>query len=343
MTIPSGPPAVGLLIGSDQARGHAFDPGLATHSHGTGDAIALINLLGRDEFEFNRLHVTRHYFKKGVRWDLRRFAVLWNLISDPDQNPETLDVVDRLTAGFPGGVINPGQRVRRTRRHEVWRALAGLPDVHAPKVLRLKYPSLERLKAAAAAENFRFPAIVRRTGTHSGEVVGVFGRPEDIEGVYGDRRSEYYVTEFVDVRRDDGLYRKTRFFFIGEAAVVRQHIVHDQWSIHGRASRDFMVARDDLLAESRAMLLGGYEALAPTTQRALHAVRQAIGLDWFGLDAYVRPDGGLVVFEANATMNFNPSFRNPHTQHNRAALPRALDALGKLLRAKAQPALATNT
>ena len=335
---PAERPAVGLLVGSDAARGHAFDPSLATHSLGTSDVIALVNLLDRETFDFNRLHLTRHYFRKPVQWDLRKFAVLWNLISDPDQNPETLDVADRLTRGFAGGVINPPRLVGRTRRHEVWRTLAGVPDVHAPKVLRLKYPSLERLKAAADAEGFRFPAIVRRTGTHGGEVVGVFERPEDVEGVYGDRRSEYYVTEFIDVRRADGLYRKTRFFFIGEAVVVRQHIVHDDWSIHGRASRQFMVAREDLLEESRRMLLGGYEALSPVTQRALHAIRETIGLDYMGLDAYVRPDGALVVFEANATMNFNPAFRNPHTQHNRAALPRALDAIRTLLLAKAAPA-----
>ena len=44
------------------------------------------------------------------------------------------------------------------------------------------------------------------------------------------------------------------------------------------------------------MLEGQFEALKPVTQTALHEIRRRIGLEYFGLDAYVDPDGKVVVF-----------------------------------------------
>src|SRR5262249_33099721 len=132
----------------------------------------------------------------------------------------------------------------------------------------------------------------------------------------------------------DGIYRKTRFFFVGDRIITRQHILHNDWLIHGRSARGFMTDRPEMLAESRAMLIDGFDALPGHTQAALHGIRQAIGLDYAGIDCCVDEAGRVVVFECNATMSFRPVFRNPATQHNRAALPRMLSALRRLIHAK---------
>ncbi len=338
MSAPGGAPAerirVGVLFGADDNRSQLDEAEFAVDVLGNSDVLQLLRMLDPNRFRISLLHISPGYFGQALRWNLGKLDLVWNIVSDPDQNPLTLAVAEKMTAGSATPVIDPPGDIWRTRRHEIAERLQGLADVRAPKALLIKDPTPQRLKVAADEAGLRFPAIIRRAGTHNGEVLGVFGAPDEAQGVFGGGGGACYVTEFVDVRRADGLYRKSRFFFIGDRIVLRQHIVHDDWNIHGRSSRGFMAARDDLLEESRSALLGGLDALPARTRAALHAIRERVGLDYFGLDACVDPDGGLVVFEANATMNFHTVFSNPKTQHNRAALPPALRAIERLILTK---------
>jgi hypothetical protein len=309
---------------------------------GNNDAHHVLSLLGSDRIRWERVHLSPSYFRKPWRYDRTRYDVLWNMVTDADQNPELLTVIDRFTREMRVPVIDPAAAIKKTRRHMVSETLAGLSDVHTPRTLLLRNPTLERVRKQVADTGFQFPGIVRRTGAHNGQFLGLFDTPEAIEGVYGDRKREYYLTEYVDVRAPDGLFRKSRFYFVGREIIVRQHIVAPDWNIHGASTRDLMIHRPDLLDEGRAVLTGQFAGLSPVTKAALEAIRDRMGLDYFGLDACIRPDGSVVVFEANATMNFHPKFENPATQYNRAALEPMLAAIRTLIYEKnAQPATKT--
>ena len=329
----SGAPIIGVVSGSDATREVVLDPTARTHGVGNNDGLQMLKLLD-PPVQLRRMHVTPGYFRQTSRWSFAGCDLIWNVISDIDQNPDTLTVARKLIAPERLPVVNPPALIGRTRRDELSRLLVGLDGVDAPKVLLLKYPTLERVRRQAADSGFRFPAILRPTGSHNGEVLGIFDSPEAMAEIYGDRRNEYYLTEFVDVRRADGLYRKTRFFFVGDEVITRQHIIAEDWSVHGRSSRGVMREREDLQAESRTMLVEGFAALPAATQAAIHAIRARVGLDYCGLDCCLMEDGRIVVFECNATMGFKPVFKNAATQHNRAALPRMLAAMRKLIDAK---------
>ena len=324
---------IGVLCGCDRNRDLVLDPLSRTHGVGNNDGLFMLRLV-EPRLAISRLHITPKYFRQTrVRWNLNRADLIWNVISDIDQNPLTLDVARKMLETTKVPVINPPRLVSMTRRHDLPPRLAGLDGVHAPQCLLPKYPTRERVEKLLKEKDFRFPAILRRTGSHNGEVVGIIDSLDGLEPIFGDRKSEYYLIEFVDVRRGDGLYRKTRFFFVGDEIITRQHIVGDEWSVHGRSSRG--AADDDpRFVESAAMLIDGFEALPAATRAAVHAIRERIGLDYCGLDCCLMEDGTVVVFECNATMNFNPRFRNARTQHNRAALPRMVSALSKLVVAK---------
>ena len=284
--------------------------------------------------DLKRLHISAGYFRQPRRWSLRDCDLIWNVISDLDQNPATMAVAQRVISGAKIPVINAPNLIEGTRRHKVPTTLGGLDNVHAPKVLLLKFPTLHRVQRLVAQNRFSFPAILRKTGSHNGEVIGIFSSPEELEFIYGSRSDEYYLIEFIDIRQKDGLYRKTRLFFVGDEIVTRQHIISEDWSVHGISGRGIMSRDARLVAESQAMLVDGFEALPDPTRAAIHGIRERIGLDYCGLDCCILEDGRVVVFECNATMNFNPSFRNPATQHNRAALPRMLAAMRKLIAVK---------
>ncbi|WP_340644186.1 hypothetical protein [Phenylobacterium sp.] len=322
-------PRVGFIVGNDFDRIIQFDQAGIVNVEGNNDADRVLALLPEGGFNKTRIHLAPSYFRKAHRWATSGIDILWNMVSDADMNPATLAVVDKFTAELGIPVIDPARAILQTRRHHIASRLAGLDNVHMPKTLLLRNPTLERVKRQVDQVGFRFPAILRRTGSHNGQFIGLFDTPEQIEGIYGDRHHEYYMTEFVDYRWADGLYRKARFFFVGDEIVIRQLIIAPEWNIHGRSGR-WMASQPALEAEGAAMLAGGVAALPDVTRIALRSIADKIGLDYFGLDASLDADGRLTIFEANATMNFVP--RNGQMRaRSLASVPPMVASVRKLL------------
>ena len=314
---------IAYLVGTDAHK--AIEPdeqGVATHGN-----TDFFRLRTRDPRGYARLHVTPNYFSQPVRYDLGRFDLLLNLVTDPDQNPKVLANLARLVKGYRGRVINPPDRILRTTRDKVARACASLPHVVAPRTLRLAGAGPRAIGKLAAG--FPFPAILRLTGTHTGQILGVV---EDLEGLVAliAEDSEHFLTEFKDFRSPDGLYRKYRFVFIGREIVMRHLLVSDRWNVHAADRRRFMRERPGLVAEERNAIDYGIQALPHPVRAGLAEIRDAIGLDMFGVDCAISEDG-VILFEANATMNFFPLSNDPQFAYLGKALARAQAAFDTLL------------
>ena len=218
------------------------------------------------------------------------------------------------------------------------RALQGITGLHVPQVLRLRNPTLPRLRKRMAATDFSFPAIVRPTGTQTGGIVGLFQRPEDMADLLGTLKGEYYFTEFVDCRWPDGLYRKMRLFQIGDEFILRHMLISDDWNIHGRARRGIMKDRQDLRDQERAYFEGGMEPTMSLARDIMKEIGRRTKLDYFGMDCGPTEDGQFVLFEANATMNITPQSKNADYTYARGGLMQAKKVLPELLRQRAKPA-----
>jgi hypothetical protein len=72
-----------------------------------------------------------------------------------------------------------------------------------------------------------------------------------------------------------------------------------------------MATRPDLVEEERLFIEAGFSAFPETLPSLLRVVRERVALDYFGLDCGFWPDGTLILFEANASMNFNPASEKP--------------------------------
>src|SRR5260370_15491540 len=116
------------------------------------------------------------------------------------------------------------------------------------------------------------------------------------------RRSEddHYVIEYVDYASSDGHFRKYRFIFVGEEMLPYHLAIGTDWKVH-HVSTD--MANQPWMQQEEAAFLANPAAIfnAPHYQ-ALRVVRERIGLDYFGIDCGLDPDGHLVVFEVNASM-----------------------------------------
>lgn len=326
---------VAVLCGSDDERSVIWARQADIGSTGNNDSWRLINALDNQRFGWRRTHITPGYFRQPRRWSFERFSVIWNMITDPDQNPATLEVATKLLAEVKLPVVNKPSLMALTRRDRIAERLQGTPDVVVPKVLLIRNPNRERIAKAVDAAGFRFPAIVRQTGTQSGRVLGVFERVEDLQAIFGDRRHDYFMTEFYNLQFSDGHFRKTRYMFIGDRVVPRQHIVSDGWNIHGADTARVTIKNESFKREMDELLLGGFDVLPQSVRSRLLAIRARIPLDYVGIDCCVTEDHRLVVFEVNATMNIWPKADRIDDPNRRIPNDRAIAAVGRLILAKA--------
>jgi len=266
---------------------------------GTSDLTKLL----LDRVPHHRLHVGRNYFRQGRQADVTGYRTIVNLITEAEQNVKVLENLRKLLRGVPGRVINKPEAVLRSTRDQVSRTLSGIAGLIVPKAVRL-----DGRKAGIAARTLDKagivpPVILRQTGTHAGRIVGLFDKVDELVAAL--TPGEHIATQFVDFASADGLFRKYRVYFIGQRRILRHMVVSDNWNVHVRERTRYMAQHPDLVAEERA-LFDSDSPFSPAVNAVFDEIRARMPLDFFGMDFGITPSGDVVLFEANATMNFFP-------------------------------------
>lgn len=278
----------------------------------------------------HRLHVTPQLLRQRRRPELIQYRAILNMITEPEHNDRVLETLRKLLRDTKGKVINRPEAVLRSTRDQVAKRLAGITGLHVPKAMRLPASKPHLVRQAIDQKGLRFPIILRRAGMHTGQTMLLVDEPanlpEDIEG-----EGDLIATEFVDFQSGDGLYRKYRAFFIGPHIIFRHMLVSDHWNVHARDRRRFMAERQELLDEEARLfdVTGG--TFPPGVATVLQSVRKQMDLDYFGMDFAILPDDRVVLFEANATMNFFPFLTEPRFAYVRRCIAPAQRAFLELL------------
>jgi hypothetical protein len=320
----SGDAALLFIIGSGDEADRITQTGSRIVVTGTSD---LTKLLVPPE-PHHRLHVTRNYFRRGRQADVTGYKVLLNLITEPEENAKTLENLRKLLRGVPGRVINKPEAVLRSTRDQVARLLTGIPGLIVPKTVRLTGSKPAVAASAIAKAGLTPPVILRQVGTHGGKIVGRFDSLG--EAVAALTPGDHVATQFVDFANGDRLYRKYRAFFIGERIVLRHMLVSDHWNVHAKDRARFMAEHPQAVAEERALLESG-DPFPPNVRPVLEAVLERMPLDFFGMDYGATQSGEVVLFEANATMNFFPFSTDPQFEYLKRCFAPAQAALRELL------------
>lgn len=268
--------------------------------------------------------------------DLSGYRTILNLVTDADQNPTVLENAAKMLRGVPARVLNHPRTMLGTTRDKVARRLAGTPGLQVPRVLRLPRPMPDRVADQVARAGLSWPLILRRAGTHTGRIIGLFANADDLAtAVAGER--DLIATEFVDFRSPDGHYRKYRVFFIGDGIVLRHMLASDAWNVHAGDRTRYLAERPDLRAEQAALFERPTEPFDADLMATLGEVRRRMGLDIFGIDFAILADGRALLFEANATMNFFPFLADPRFEYLQRCIPPARAALLDLVDVRARP------
>ena len=258
-------------------------------------------------------------FGKGVKQHGVEFktppAVIFNQIADPDTHRGALERCVELCAQVDTRVINHPQQVLQTSRDRVSQALQGIPGVIVPRTQRFQPRSPDEVFSRAAAEGYELPFIARVAGLHGGvSMVKVESRADvtALNALPFDGR-DFYLTEFIDYKSTDGLYRKTRIAVVDGVPLIRHHLIDSSWMVHASALA-LMDQRPALMDEANGVLADFDRTLRPAVEDRLAEISQRLGLDYYGIDCHVNEQGDILVFEANANMNILYNSRKEYEQ-----------------------------
>ncbi|HEY3800104.1 MAG TPA: tetratricopeptide repeat protein [Caulobacteraceae bacterium] len=253
-------------------------------------------------------------------------ALVFNAIGDADLCGPALVAARRIVARSDAPVINAPDVVAHTGRLESALRLGGLEGVRAPAMRELPRGELGRLTA--------FPMLLRSPGFHTGRhfvrVETAAALPAAVASLPGER---LLAIEPLDARGPDGFWRKQRMMIIDGALYPAHLVVSPDWKAHHFSAG--MADRADHRAEEARFLVDPAGVIGPQPMAALGRIATTLGLDYAGVDFAVAADGGLLLFEANPAMVLQPADPDPIWDYRRPALATALDAVRRMLLAKA--------
>jgi glutathione synthase/RimK-type ligase-like ATP-grasp enzyme len=231
--------------------------------------------------------------------------IVINAISDADLYGQALRDLATHVPALRVPIINPPAAVLAATRDGLSARVRQGDGFIVPRTVRVRLPADDAyaLPRSIDTQGLHYPVLARPVGTHTGEGLVRLDSAEHARAwaAKGAQR-EVYLTQYMDFRSPDGWWRKYRLWCVGEAVVHNHVLVGEHWNVHGNARVATMLPRPALMAEDAAYVREGLPHLWPQTLAMVQALRAATGLDYFGIDYGVTPEGELVVFEANATM-----------------------------------------
>ena len=217
----------------------------------------------------------------------------------------------RLSAvidSFRVPVVNHPAKVVQTLRDESAKLIGNIPGILLPKTVRFSQVGKSGEELLHEIEDqYDYPLIVRMLACHDGMgMTKVDSRHALVEALASGFAEKFFVTQFVDSRAGNKLFRKIRATVVKDEILITRVDYDSIWNIRGRKSEErvpFYLENAHLLDEEKRICKNPEAELGRSAIQSLRAMRDRIPLDVFGVDFEVNADGLLVFYEANAAMN----------------------------------------
>ena len=263
--------------------------------------------------------------------ELPAYDIAFNAIGDEDLAGPTATNAARFAELCPTRLLNQPHLIARTRRDLAGSLFGGIDGVVVPRTVQISANELVEgdLRSAAGRAGIEGPFLVRPIGSHGGKGLLLVGGDAPDEPPPPARA--YYLTEFVDFRSADGLYRKYRTVFVDGRPLPYHLAVSPRWMVHYESSG--MDQHPDRLAEEVRFLENPAAALGAEAAQAIASIGASLGLDYAGVDFTLTPDGQVLLFEANATMLVHPEAPESALAHKNPYIERIFAAFRAMIAA----------
>ena len=211
-------------------------------------------------------------------------------LGESSKNKALLEFIEVQRKSWPRPFLNHTEGVMKCARD----SLSELFENEAAFIV----PQTKRVRASQTAHE-EFPFLIRPIDTHAGENFEKIGSAEALAD-YVDRNktaSDFYISNFIDCSRSDGLHRKFRIALIDKKPYICHLAISDNWVVH------YIAAHMELNPEKRAeeeRFMAEFETVfLPQYGSALRVIADKIDLDYVVLDCGVSINGEFVLFEAD--------------------------------------------
>jgi hypothetical protein len=227
------------------------------------------------------------------------------IASDSEQCRDALRIIDRVAARWPRPLLNPPRLVSNLDRDKLHGLLSGIEGLDIPAtsgVTRAQLSALVQSNTALAslAAELKFPIIVRPRGSHAGVGLAKLDDAAMIDRYLAGRpEQEFFVSRFVNYADDDGLFRKYRVAIVDGRPYACHMAIADRWDIWYLNAG--MANSESKRLEEADFMRTFDHAFAVRHQRALAAMTERVGLDYFTVDCAENKNGELLIFEADNT------------------------------------------
>lgn len=273
-------------------------------------------------------------------------------VGESDSNRALLQQLASLAQSWECPVLNLPDKIVQTGREEAHALLGSAPGVHIPVSVRIDRRGLERIESgelalAGVLREGKFPIIIRPVDSHAGHGLMKIEAPQALnQYLQTQSEPEFLVSQFIDYRGADGLFRKYRVALIDGRPYACHMGVSTQWMIH------YLNAGMSESAEKReeeAQFMASFdEDFARRHSRALRAIAERLELDYVVIDCAETRDAKLLIFELDTgavVHDMDPvdvfPYKRPQMQKVFAAfrdlLSRAMLADGRLRRNRPAP------
>jgi hypothetical protein len=227
------------------------------------------------------------------------------IASDSEQCRDALRKIELALPRWPRPLLNSPLLVGnldRDKLHHLLGAIEGLDIPATTAVTRAQLAELadpgSRLPDIAA--DLQFPIIVRPRGSHAGVGLAKLDDRAAIGGYLAERpEQEFFVSRFVDYANDDGLFRKYRVVIVDGRPYACHMAIAERWDIwYLNAGMAFSESKR---LEEENFMRSFDQAFAVRHRRALAAMIERVGLDYFTIDCAENRRGELLIFEADNT------------------------------------------
>jgi glutathione synthase/RimK-type ligase-like ATP-grasp enzyme len=257
--------------------------------------------------------------------------LIFNTIGDADLCRAGLEAAFRVLAQTAAPVLNHPSAILETGRLANARRLSDLPGVITPRMIELPRSVLVAPDAACAVseQGFTFPLLLRAPGFHTGHHFFLVENAGELSAAAAQLPGDnVLIIEYLNARGPDGKARKYRVMFIDGEIYPLHLAVSRHWKVHYFTAD--MADHPEHRREDAAFLNDMSTALGPAVS-ALARIRDALNIDYGGIDFGLNEAGQVLVFEANATMVVNPPDADDRWSYRRPAVKRILDAVHTMM------------
>jgi glutathione synthase/RimK-type ligase-like ATP-grasp enzyme len=271
-----------------------------------GDLMAntpLEFLLEDSDVALNLVYVTAN---QPLPAQLPDHDVLFVAIAQSDQNTPLLKELASAMTSWPRPVLNQPDRIALLSRERVCELLKPVPEVMMPVTVRMNRQILEDIShrvvpLSSYLEGGAYPIIVRPVDSHAGQGLDKIVDAEALTNYLQIRPDrEFYVSQFVDYRGHDELFRKYRIVLIEGRPFICHLGISEHWMIHYLNAG--MAESAGKRAEEAAVMTVFDTDFATKHAEAFRSINERMGLDYLGIDCGETPDGQLLIFEVDSCM-----------------------------------------